>query len=127
MPLCSDSPPPHTYVEPFRRCFALLTCSALLSLAQTRARAAEALPLPAQTPARELPGTANALRSNTNAVPALPGTKTAADTFRELLDMTPAGRERALADRTPEQRKYLQDSLRKYRRTYPGPTRSTPE
>jgi hypothetical protein len=46
--------------------------------------------------------------------PAPPGTRTAADTFRELLAMTPAERTQALANRNEYQRQYLQDRLREY-------------
>ncbi len=47
-------------------------------------------------------------------LPALPGSKTAADTFRELLAMSPPERAQALADRSEHQRQYLQDRLREY-------------
>jgi hypothetical protein len=46
--------------------------------------------------------------------PPLPGTKTEADTFRELLSMSPAQRAQALQGRTDAQRKYLEASLREY-------------
>ncbi len=65
----------------------------------------------AQSPA--LPGSATATTPS-RPVPALPGTKTPADTFRELLALSPADRAPALADRTEHQRKYLETRLREY-------------
>jgi hypothetical protein len=72
-------------------------------------------PNPASPASTNLPG-AHVGDPNTVPVrlPALPGTKTAADTFRELLAMSPPERAQALADRSEHQRKYLQDRLREY-------------
>jgi hypothetical protein len=44
----------------------------------------------------------------------LPGSKTAAELFRELLAMSPDERAQALADRSPQQRSYLEGRLREY-------------
>jgi hypothetical protein len=52
-------------------------------------------------------------------VPALPGTKTAADTFRELLEMSPEQLAQALASRTEYQRKHLEARLREYQQLSP--------
>lgn len=54
--------------------------------------------------------------------PALPGSKTAADTFRELLELTPEARNQALADQTEHQRRYIETRLREYQ-ALPRPER----
>jgi hypothetical protein len=48
------------------------------------------------------------------APPPLPGTRTAADTFRELLAMEPSERAAALASRSEYQRTHLEQKLREY-------------
>ncbi len=47
-------------------------------------------------------------------LPALPGSKSPAETWRELLAMNPAERRQALANRTEPQRKYLESRLPEY-------------
>lgn len=46
--------------------------------------------------------------------PRLPGSKSPAETLRELLAMSPAERAQALANKTERQRKYLETRLREY-------------
>lgn len=60
------------------------------------------------------PGTEPAADQAARRVPPPPGTGTPVDTWRELLQMNPAERAKALADRTEHQRKYLEDQLREY-------------
>ena len=70
---------------------------------------------PSLSPAPALPGAQppGANRSN-QPEPALPGAKTPADTFRELLAMSPAERQQALTNRSEFNRKYLEARLREY-------------
>jgi hypothetical protein len=71
--------------------------------------------VPSVLPHTHLPGPDSA---GTNAVPKpippLPGSKTSAEYFRELLELSPRERAQALADRSEHQRKYLEDRLREY-------------
>ena len=70
---------------------------------------------PSVVPHAHLPGPDS---TSTNAVqkpvPALPGYKTPAEYFRELLEMGPRERAQALADRSGPQRKLLEGRLREY-------------
>ena len=73
------------------------------------------LAIPGVTAPRSLPGASpGGVVDPSRGVPALPGTRTPADDWRELLNMSPAAREKALADRTEHRRKYLEERLREY-------------
>ena len=61
-------------------------------------------------PGAQVSGTNAALRT----LPPPPGTKTPADTFRELLAMTPTEQDQALASRSEPNRKYVESQLRYY-------------
>lgn len=61
-----------------------------------------------------LPGLPISGTNDLRAIPALPGMKTAADTVRELLAMSPVERAQELAKRTEYQRKHLEKSLLEY-------------
>ena len=72
-------------------------------------------PTPASASGPALPGDLpSAAGLTAKPQPALPGSKTAADTFRELLEMSPADRAQALAGRTEHQRAYIEGELREY-------------
>ena len=51
---------------------------------------------------------------NSNGLPPLPPIKSPVDTFRELLSVTPADREKLLADRKPESRQRILAKLKEY-------------
>lgn len=70
--------------------------------------------LPGTAPGVSLPGTTAPGDIPERAIPALPGARTAADTFRELLAMSSEERARVLAARTEYQRTYLEGRLREY-------------
>jgi hypothetical protein len=76
--------------------------------------ATSTLSQPPQPPTVDLPGAHSSSNALQKPLPALPGTKTAADNFRELLAMSPAERTQALADRSQHQRQYLEGRLREY-------------
>jgi Protein of unknown function (DUF3106) len=95
------------------RCFSAVLCLASVTIAF----AAESSPPGSSSPrsgTAGLPGEAQPDSTQAKVVPPLPGTKTAADTFRELLAMTPDDRTRALAAYSAPRRKHLEEGLREY-------------
>jgi len=98
----------------FSRAIPVLICLAFSAGSPTQAQ-----PLPPKATA--LPG---ANQDSSPKIPApLPGTKTAAHTFSEMLGMTPAELTLALADRTPPQRPFIEERLREFR-ALPDPNRN---
>jgi hypothetical protein len=96
-----------------------LTAGSLLSICLP-AHAAEPAPnaVPVVSSRPSLPGVG--AQNAQTPPPDLPGSKTVADTFRELLAMSPAARSQALATRTEHQRKYLEDSVAEYEALSPS-------
>lgn len=60
------------------------------------------------------PGAGVQAAQSSKPLPPLPGAKTPAETFRELLAMSPTERAEVLSDRTEHQRKHLESALREY-------------